>query len=276
MRRRQPVYLPARRVAAFAAVWILRACCLLLVLAPICLVIFLSFGGDNFTTIPPRSYSLRWFGNIFAKPEFVESFLTSLKVAAVVTPISIIAGTGAAYSLWRYQSWASDTAMAALMSPITLPLVVTGLAFLAFYNHVGAYNSFWNIAFAHTVLTFPYSLRAVASVLVRYDRVLDDAAASLRASPFRTFIHVTLPVIRPGLFAGGLFAFVMSFDDFAVAIFLIDPSTRTLPVAIYQYLEWNLDPTVSAVSTVLILLAVVGVLLIERTIGLDRFIGLRR
>jgi putative spermidine/putrescine transport system permease protein len=276
MRRRQSKLLPIRRAGAFALVWIMRSACLALLLVPIGLVVFLAFGGDNYTTIPPNSYSLRWFENILNKREFSEGFITSLKIALIVTPVSVIAGTGAAYTLWRRKSWASEAIMAGFMAPITLPLVVTGLAFLAFYNHIGSYYSFWNIVFAHIVMTFPYSLRAVAAVLVRYDRQLDDAAASLRASPAQAFFHVTLPIIRPGLFAGGLFAFVLSFDDFAVAVFLIDPSTRTLPIAIYQYLEWNLDPTVSAVSTVLIMLAIACVVLIERIIGLDRFIGLRR
>ena len=89
------------------------------------------------------------------------------------------------------------------------------------------------------------------------------------------FRHVTLPLIRPGLFAGALFALVMSFDDFATTIFLISPDTHTLPIAIYQYMEFNLDPTVSAVSSVLVVVAVAGVLLVERLIGMDRFVGLR-
>jgi putative spermidine/putrescine transport system permease protein len=114
----------------------------------------------------------------------------------------------------------------------------------------------------------------IACARVR-DLELDDAAASLGAHPWQTFWHVTIPLIRPGLFAGGLFAFVMSFDDFAVTIFLIDPDTTTLPIAIYQYMEWNLDPTVSAVSALLILVAIAGTLIIEHFIGLDRFMGIR-
>ncbi len=97
----------------------------------------------------------------------------------------------------------------------------------------------------------------------------------LRVHPATAFWHVTLPMIRPGLFAGALFAFVMSFDDFATTIFLITPGTKTLPIAIYQYMEFNLDPTVSAVSAMLVLLSVVGVLVIDKVLGMDRFIGLR-
>ena len=113
----------------------------------------------------------------------------------------------------------------------------------------------------------------VGVALNTYD--LDEAAAMLGVSPVHTFLHVTLPVIRPGLFSGALFSFVMSFDDFATTIFLVSPDLRTLPIAIYQYMEFNLDATVSAVSSLLVLVATLGVLLIERLIGMDRFVGLR-
>ena len=125
------------------------------------------------------------------------------------------------------------------------------------------------------IITFPYVVRTVLVALSRYDAALDDASASLGARPIETFRLITLPLIRPGLFAGGLFAFVMSFDDFTVTIFLIGPDTMTLPVAIYQYMEWNLDATVSEVSALLVLMAATSMLVVERTLGLGRFIGLR-
>lgn len=254
---------------------VLRFCSFALLFLPIGLVIFLSFASDPYTVIPPGGYGLRWYFNIFSQPEFVDSALVSLAVAAVVTPTSLIIGTLAAYALWRHPAPIGKALEAAFISPIMLPLVVTGLALLVFFNRIGFYSSFWNIVIGHVIITFPYSVRAVLAVLARYDRQFDEAAASLRARPWQGFVHVTLPIIRPGLFAGGLFAFVMSFDDFAVTIFLIDPNTRTLPVAIYQYMEWNLDPTVSAVSALLIFIAVIGALLVEWAIGLDRFVGLR-
>lgn len=264
-----------RQAACLQAVFLLRIIAFALLFVPIGLVIFLSFASDAYTVIPPTAYSWRWYRNIFAQREFIDSFFISLAVAAIVTPTSLVIGTLAAYSLWRYPSRWGKVLEPAFMSPIMLPLVVTGLAMLVFFNRIGFYSSFWNIIISHVIITFPYSVRAILAVLARYDRQLDEAAASLRVRPWHTFIHVTLPLIRPGLFAGGLFAFVMSFDDFAVTIFLIDPHTRTLPVAIYQYMEWNLDPTVSAVSSLLVLIAVIGALLVEWVIGLDRFVGLR-
>ena len=275
MRRHRNLLLRARRRAAFGSVWVLRGAAFTLLFLPILLVLLTSFSGDAYTTFPPRSYSLRWFANVFARGEFVSSLWTSLTVAAIATPLSVIVGTLAAYGLWKHPWPAARTLETLLMSPILLPLVVTGLALLVFFNRGSFGQGLANIVLAHVIITFPYSFRAVLAALGRYDRQLDEAAASLGVRPWASFLHVTLPMIRPGLFAGALFSFVMSFDDFATTIFLITPDTKTLPIAIYQYMEFNLDPTVSAVSAMLVLIAVGGVLLVERVIGMDRFVGLR-
>jgi len=238
-------------------------------------VIYLSFGVEQYTVIPPAAYSLHWYRNIFVQREFVPAFLTSLRIALVVTVISLVVGTLAAYALRRRAVRGSRALEAALLGPITVPLVVTGSALLVLFGRGGLGSSFWNIVAGHIIVTFPYVMRTVTVALARYDRGLDEAAAGLGARPWQVFRRVTLPLIRPGVFAGGLFAFIESFDNFTVTIFLMGPDTQTLPVAIYQYMEWNLDPTVSAISALLIALAVGITLLIERTIGLDRFIGIR-
>lgn len=275
MQRRRSSASSIRCAVGRAAVWLLRCSALLLLFVPIALVMLLSFGADAYTVLPPNGYSLRWYANILEEPQFIEGFTTSLLVALIATPCAVIGGTLAAYGLWLNRTWFTRTVESVFLAPIMVPLVVTGLALLAFFQSVGMYNSFINIVIGHIIITFPYSVRAVGAVLARYDRSLDEAAASVGVKPWRTFLHVTVPLIRPGIFAGGLFSFVMSFDDFAVTIFLIDPSTTTLPITIYQYMEWNLDPTVSAVSTVLILVAIAGTLLVEKVFGLDRFVGIR-
>ncbi|MBB3182426.1 ABC transporter permease [Variovorax sp. Sphag1AA] len=265
----------ARLSLAFFAVWVLRAAAFGLLFLPILLVILLSFSGDSYTTLPPQSYSLRWYANALLRGEFVDSFITSVQVAVLATPVSVAIGTLAAYGLWKYPGPGSRAWESVLMAPILLPLVVTGLALLVFFSRGFFYDGLWNIVLAHVIVTFPYSFRSVLASLARYDKQLDEVAASLRVRPVVAFWRVTLPLIRPGLFAGALFAFVMSFDDFATTIFLITPGTKTLPIAIYQYMEFNLDPTVSAVSAMLVLLSVAGVLVIDRVVGMDRFVGLR-
>lgn len=246
-----------------------------LLMGPIVLVIWLSFGGDEYTTVPPSSYALRWYENIFLQPEFVPAFWISLKIAAIVTPTSLVLGTLAAFALRRHRVPGAAALEAVFYSPIMVPLVVTGIALLFFFNMVGFTANFWNVTLGHIIITFPYVIRTVSVALARYDPALDEAAASLGARPWQVFLRVTLPVIRPGLFAGALFAFTMSFDDFTVTIFLIGTDTHTLPVAIYQYMEWNVDSTVAAVSALLVAMSVAMMLLVERLIGLDRFIGVR-
>jgi len=275
MRNHRGLIARVRLRLCLATVWTLRGSAFVLLFAPILLVMLQSFNGTSYTRIPPSSWSLRWYWNILAREEFAQSFVTSLTVAAIVTPLSVVIGTLAAYGLWKRPFSGARAAQSLMMSPILLPLVVTGLSLLVLFNRVHLRDGLLGIVVAHVIITFPYCFRAVLAALERYDRQLDEAASSLRARPWTTFRHVTLPMVRPGVFAGALFAFVMSFDDFATTIFLISPERKTLPIAIYQYMEFNLDPTVSAVSTLLVVLATVSVLLIEKFIGMDRFVGLR-
>jgi putative spermidine/putrescine transport system permease protein len=261
--------------AATMGVAATRALAIVLLAAPIVLVVFLSFGAEQYTVIPPAAYSLQWYRNIFAQREFVPAFVTSVKIAAVVTVLSVVTGTLAACALRRHAVRGRRVLEAALLSPITVPLVVTGSALLVLFGRGGFGSSFGNIVAGHVIVTFPYVMGTVTVALARYDRGLDEAAAGLGARPWQVFRRVTLPLIRPGVFAGALFAFIESFDNFTVTIFLMGADTQTLPVAIYQYMEWNLDPTVSAISALLIVLAVALTLTIERTMGLDRFIGIR-
>ncbi len=275
MLRPQTIQQRAMATAGSASSILLRWGGILLLMGPIFLVVWLSFGGDEYTTVPPSSYSLRWYENIFIQPEFVPAFWVSMKLAAIVTPTSLLLGTLAAFAMRRYPIPGVSALEAMFYSPIMVPLVVTGIALLFFYNLIGFTANFWNVTIGHIIITFPYVIRTVSVALARYDPALDEAASSLGARPWQVFYRVTLPLIRPGLFAGALFAFTMSFDDFTVTIFLIGTDTHTLPVAIYQYMEWNVDSTVAAVSALLVGLSVALMLIIERFVGLDRFIGVR-
>lgn len=260
---------------ALAAGRLALAAGVLLLTAPMALVVWLSFGGDLYTVVPPGSYSLRWYQNVFQTPEFVAAFWVSAKIAVITTCVSLCAGTLAAFALHRYALPGRIALQTAIYSPISIPTVVTGIALLFFLSRLGLHNSFWNITLGHIIITFPYVVRTVSVALSRYDGTLDEAAASLGAHPIQVFWRVTVPVIRPGLFAGALFAFVLSFDDFTVSMFLIGTHTHTLPVAIYQYMEFHVNPTVSAISALLVMLSVTLMLVVERLIGLNRFIGLR-
>lgn len=264
----------ALRITALSLTWGLRIASLALLLVPIALVIFLSMAADSYTVIPPTGYSLHWYRHMLDQDALVSGFLTSVAIAAIATPASVLVGAAAAYGMWRSPSPGARRFIPVLMAPVMLPLVVTGLALLSLFARIHFYDGFVNIVIAHVVITFPYSFRSVLAALDRYDRALDEAAASVGAGPWSTVVHVTLPSIRSGLFAAALFTFVMSFDDFAATIFLITPDTTTLPIAIYQYMQFNLDPTVSAVSAVQIAVILLAVLLADRFVGLERVVGL--
>ena len=263
------------RAGALAGVWSLRTAALLLFFVPMGLVIYLSFGRDAYSLIPPSGYSFKWYANIANEPEFLSGFLVSVQIAAIVTVAALIAGTLAAYAEWRYKLLPGRVMEIVLTLPILVPTVVTGIALLILFSRLHSYVAFWNIAVGHLIIALPFTVRAVAVALSRYNRQLDEAALGLGAHPVRVFLRITLPQIRSGIFAGGLFAFIVSFDEFSITIFLINADTIPLPVAIYHYIQWNMDPTLSAASAVLILMTIAAAVLIDRLVGLDRFVGLR-
>jgi putative spermidine/putrescine transport system permease protein len=190
----------------------------------------------------------------------------------IATPLSLLFGASAAYAQWRFKILPDKFAEALFSLPIMVPLVVTGVAFLNTFSRMGMISGFWNIAIAHVILAFPFTIRFVLNSLNRYDARLDEAAQSLGAGPFKVFSRITLPLLKPALFASALFSFVISFDDFGVSIFLVDGHTTTLPVAMYQYFEWNVDPTLAALSSMLVGAALLISLACEKVIGLERFV----
>jgi putative spermidine/putrescine transport system permease protein len=260
---------------ATAAVMGLRGAALGLLLIPLALLVWLSFAHERYLVLPPQSYSFRWYVNAFEQPGFVTGLLLSLQIAVIVTCITLVMGVLAAYGQWRFKVAPGRSLETLLSLPLLIPSVVTATALVILANQLGSYNAFLNIVIGHAIVSLPFAYRAVAVALARYDRAQDEAAGGLGASPVKVFWHVTLPQLRSGILAGGLFSFIISFDDFAITIFLIDANTVPLPVAMYHYMEWNQDPTLSAVSAVLIAASVVVTLVIHRLIGLDRFLGLR-
>jgi putative spermidine/putrescine transport system permease protein len=136
------------------------------------------------------------------------------------------------------------------------------------------FNSVLNLIIGHTIITIPYVIRTVAAVLYRFNRSLEEAAMNLGANPLKTFFKITLPLIKTGVIAGALFAFIMSFDNFAVSIFLTGPTTETLPIVIFMHLRYETDPTLAAVCTLLIIGITALVFLLERFMSLEQFVGI--
>ena len=244
----------------------------LYLLAPILVVIPVSFSAAAFTAFPPRGFSLRWYQNFFATPELTEALWLSLRLAVAVTAVSTVVGTLASLALVRAPLPGRDALRTLLTAPIVLPGVVLGIALLIFFSRLRLAQSFGGLLLAHVLVTLPYVVRTVSATLQGFDRALEEAAANLGASPLVSFWTVTLPLVKPGVIAGAAFAFITSFDELVVSMFLTGPRLSTLPVQIYNYIEFSSDPTIAAISVVLILFTTAVVLLIERIVGFSRYV----
>lgn len=244
------------------------AACLLLVL-PHLVVAAVSFDPSPAAQFPPKDLSFRWYINAYTRPAFREALGFGLLVGLGAAAIALVAGTLASYLIVRYRFPGRGLLTTLLQLPMMIPEVVLGLGFLILFSNLQMYASVLNILLAHAVICLPYAVRVITANLQTTARSLEEAAQVLGAGPIRTFFKVTLPVIRPGMIAAAVFAFVVSFDNFTVTAFLV--TTRgTLPIEIYSYIRTESDPTVAAISTVLIVISLAGLLIVERLVGFRR------
>ena len=239
-------------------------------LAPIVVVIVVSFGDAAYLQFPPRRLSLRWYTDLGEYPDFVRSFWLSLGLAAATTAVSGVVGTLGAFALVRHRFPGRDLLGALVMAPVALPGLVTGIALLQFFSLFRTEPSFWRLLLGHVVVTLPYVVRSVAAVLAGLDRSLEEAARGLGAGPFTVTRLVTLPLIKPGVIAGAVFAFILSFDNVVVSIFLTTPRLVPLPIQIYNYVESSAKPIIASISTLQIAAIVVMLLVAERLVGFSR------
>lgn len=244
-------------------------------LGPLVVVVAGSFTEAPHVTFPPEGFTLAWYGRLLDRPDFLASFVDSLVIAAVATVAATALGTLAAIGLDRRGGAGAEALRAFAMSPLVLPTVITGVALFQFFRVIELDASLAALVVGHTLITVPYVVRTVGAALVSLDPALGEAAASLGAAPLRILLMVTLPAIAPAMLVSVIFVFIISFDQVTVSIFLSDSSTMPLPIRIYTYIEFAIDPMVAAVSTLLILFAYLLVVVLERLIGLDRVFGRR-
>lgn len=239
-------------------------------LAPIVIVVLTAFNAGEYLRFPPQGLSLRWFGRFLEVKSLREAFTFSFWLAVYVTLAATTLGTMAALFIVRYARRARDALRLLMIAPLQFPAILTGIALLIFFYATGIGTRGMRPLFlAHTLVTLPYVFLTVSSVLVNFDRSLEEAARSLGAGPLQTFWRITLPIIKGGIISGALFAFITSFDQFPVSLLLISVGNTTLPIALFDYLRFSFEPTASAVSTVSVLLSVVIVLAIQRLVGLE-------
>ena len=166
-----------------------------------------------------------------------------------------------------------DAIQTLLLAPLVVPSLVIGLAILLAFSGMGVRDVGARLVGAHVLITFPYMVRTILASLARLDPAMEEAARTLGASALRCFVLVTLPLVRPGVVAGMLFAFIVSFDNVSLSLFLTNARTNTLPIAILNYVEYNFDPSVAAISTMLVAFSLGAALLVERLVGLRRVVG---
>ena len=264
----------AEDYAAAVIFRLLLAAIILFLIVPIGVAVILSFDDREFIgAFPPTRFSLRWYRAFMQNPSYLDGLVVSLELALVATMISIVAGAGAAIALAELQWRGRDVVETLFLSPKFVPTVVIGFSILGFASAIHVFDAFTRLVMGHVVITIPFTVRATLASLVGIPRSLGEAAVSLGATPWRAFVDITLPLARTGIIAGGLMAFVLSFDEVAVSIFLTDAFTQTLPIALVAEMRANLNLTVAAISTVLATLAVIIVLILDRAAGLDNVIG---
>lgn len=241
--------------------------CLFLI-APIVAAIMLSFSSISMLTLPPPGYSLQWYEAALSERRFISGFTISLQIALTSSLIAGVTGTLAAVALNNFRFNGRETLRILLILPLIVPSIVIGLGLLQSYTLVGVGGvGFWQATMGHAVIGVPYVVYMVLAAMTHYDIRLEHAAQSLGASRVQVFFGITLPMIRTGVLAGTAFAFLISFDEVALSLFLT--RGNTLPLRLVQHIQYYADPSVAAVSTLttgasIVLLVLAGLLLRRR------------
>lgn len=238
------------------------------ILLPQLIVVAVAFTSASFVSFPPPGYSWRWIVQVLTDPSFMRPMWNSVVLGVAASVLAAAVAIPAAVALVRRRFWGAEAIQTFLLSPLSLPSLVLAIALLFFLNGIGLGNTFIGLVIGHVVITVPYLLRTIVAVYVSTDPRIEEAAYTLGANRLSTFLHVTLPMIRPALFAGGMFAFLISFDEVAISLLLSNARSMTLPVSILGYLLNNYDPAVAAISVVKMVIVVAGLIVLEFTYGL--------
>jgi putative spermidine/putrescine transport system permease protein len=260
--RLPPYATPAQRLGY----WLYIAFCALVfgfLVLPLIAIVPLSFNSVPFLTYPMPGVSWRWYDEFFTSPRWRLSIYNTMVVGVSAALLATALGTTAALAMVRTRLPGSRLLMALIISPMVVPLVITALGMFFFFTRLGLTNSLLGLIVAHTALGIPFVVITVSATLQGFDFNLPRAAASLGATPLYAFRKVTLPLIAPGVIVGGLLAFAISFDEVVVAIFLVGPGQRTLPRQMFSGIRENLDPTIAAAATFMILISIVLLFCVE-------------
>lgn len=250
--------------------WAYCALALFFLCAPIAIVVIVSFNASEFIQFPPRGWSLRWYENYFLSRQWVEPTLLSLRVAVVTMALSTVLGTAAAIGLTRGRFRGRRALEFFFVSPMVVPTIVLAIGLYLLFARFKIVGQPLVLYLAHTVVAAPLVIVIVSAALRTTDPAIELAARSLGAGYLRTLWHVTLPAVLPAVVSGAAFAFLVSFDEVVLAIFLGGPATTTLPKRMWESVRYEIDPTLTAISTLLVLVPIAilaGIEVVRRSLG---------
>lgn len=239
-------------------------------LAPLAVMALTSFSPSTSFSLASGEWSLRWYRALLVREEFWQSFRLSAGIATAATVVCLAIGIPLAFALQYGRFPGRSAVLLFVLSPLMLPGIVIGIAALVFFRGIAGPGPTWEILLVHVVIATPYVVRVFAASLATFDLTLIDAARTLGMAPLRAGVSVMLPAMLPPALASAVFAFLASFDNYSIALFLGNVFVKTLPVRMIEYFEQSPDPTLAAMSTFLLALSLVLTLLLHRLIGIDR------
>jgi putative spermidine/putrescine transport system permease protein len=255
---------------ARAVMWLAALITIVFLMTPLVVTVAVSFGSSTVFTLPPPDWSMRWYERLANTRGLWPALLTSLQIAAFSTAVALVLGTLCAIALVRGSFPGRDSIATFLISPLMLPGLVIGIAMLQGFKTLGLREAYSSLMIAHVVITLPYVVRTVLASLSLFDFSLIDAARTLGCSYPTAIVRVLVPALGPAFITSGMFAFLASMDNYPISIFFTDGWTKTLPIQMLQYVEENPDPTIAAISSGLVLLAILVLVVADRLVGLRK------
>ncbi|NMM42971.1 ABC transporter permease [Rhodospirillaceae bacterium KN72] len=259
-----PPYASKGQIAWYYGFRVICALIFLFLIIPVLVIIPLSFNSQDFFTFTkemlafdPDGYSLKHYEDFFTNPDWQQALVNSVQIAPMATLMSTALGTLAAIGLSQSHVPFRSAIMAVMISPMIVPLIISAAGMYFFYSRIGMQGTYWGVVLAHAALGTPFVIITVTATLVGFDRSLVRAAANLGANPVTTFIKVQMPLILPGVISGALFAFITSFDEVVVVLFVGSASQKTLPWQMFTGLREQISPTILAVATVLVTISII-------------------
>ena len=231
-------------------------------LIPSLMAIPMSFTDTVFLVFPPEGFTMKWYREFLTEERWVEPTLLSLRLAAVTTLLSLILGTLASLALVRGVLPFKRTINLFVISPIMIPVIIIAFAAYGLYAKLHLIGSFWGVVIAHTILCCPFVILIMNANLYRFDINLEKAARNLGANAMKTFLLITLPLIKPGMFSASIFCFITSMDELVLTMFLIGTRKTTLPLRIFSQIQFRVDPVVATASTFFVVASIVIVIIL--------------